>query len=143
MSHASTAHSGTGPDVEREEEQRHEEVERPFHDRYDDALANPRLSRSLTNFQQSWRKDRATMMAEVDFDTLRAQLKAAKTEAIDNLDRYLDQFTAAAERAGSIVHVAADADEATAIVREIAREHDVKLIAKSKSMVSEEIELNH
>jgi iron-sulfur cluster protein len=143
MSHAPTANPGTSPDVEREEKQRHEEVERPFHDRYDDALANARLSRSLTNFQQSWRKDRATMMAEVDFETLRARLKAAKTEAIDNLDQYLGQFIVAAERAGSIVHLAADADEATAIVRDIARKHDVKLVAKSKSMVSEEIELNH
>ncbi len=130
-------------ELDQAEEARHEEVERPFHDRYDDALANPRLSTSLTNFQQSWRRDRATVMSEVDFQTLRARMKAAKTEAIDNLDHYLEQFVQAAEAAGSIVHFAADGDEATRIVKQIARDHEVTLVAKSKSMVSEEIELNH
>ena len=36
-----------------------------------------------------------------------------------------------------------DADQAIRLVLEIAREHDARLIAKSKTMVSEEIGLNH
>ncbi|HYJ12461.1 MAG TPA: LUD domain-containing protein [Thermomicrobiales bacterium] len=116
--------------------------DRPFPERYERAIDNPQLSTSLTNFQQSWRRDRTNVMAEVDFENLRGMLKAAKTEAIDNLDHYLEQFVQQAEAVGSIVHFAADAEEATAIIHSIATQHGVKLIAKSKSMVSEEIELN-
>lgn len=117
--------------------------EPPFDERFDTAMANPRLATNLTNFQQAWRQSRSDIMAEVDFETLRDRMKAAKTDAIDNLDDYLAIFVAHAKDAGATVHFAATADEATTIIRDIARQHDVKLVAKSKSMVSEEIELNH
>jgi len=130
---ADAAHELTG---------QHGHDDRPFRERYAAAVADAQLARNLTNFQQSWKASRADVMAEVDFDTLRHALKAAKTEAIDNLDHYLDQFVAQAEAAGTTVHFAADADEATAIVHRIAADHGVRLVAKSKSMVSEEIELN-
>jgi iron-sulfur cluster protein len=121
----------------------HGEPEHSFAERYADVLANGQLARNLTNFQQSWRASRSSIMEDVDFETLRTRMKEAKTEAIDNLDRYLDQFVEKIQAAGTTVHFAADADEATAIIREIAERHDVKLVAKSKSMVSEEIEINH
>ncbi len=115
----------------------------PFRKRYTDAIANPRLSRNLTAFQRSWRDSRGEAVAEVDFAALRASLKAAKTDVVENLDRYLDQFQAAAEAAGVTVHRAPDAVAAVAIVRDLATAHGVRVIAKSKSMVSEEIDLNH
>jgi len=121
----------------------HGEPEHDFADRYADVLANGQLARNLTNFQRSWRASRSTVMEDIDFETLRTRMKAAKTEAIDNLDHYLDQFVGKVRAAGTTVHFAADADEATAIIREIAERHQVTLVAKSKSMVSEEIELNH
>ncbi|MEJ7838571.1 MAG: LUD domain-containing protein, partial [Thermomicrobiales bacterium] len=121
----------------------HLDVEPPFDERFDTAMANPRLANNLTNFQQAWRQSRSDVMAEVDFETLRGRMKAAKTEAIDHLDDYLAMFVSSARDAGATIHFAETADDATAIIREIARQHDVKLVAKSKSMVSEEIELNH
>ncbi|MDQ3653479.1 MAG: LUD domain-containing protein [Chloroflexota bacterium] len=129
-------------DADYEEEHNHGHDDRPFGERYGDAIGNTQLSRNLTNFQQSWKASRADVMEEIDFDVLRSALKAAKTEAIDNLDHYLDQFVAQAEATGTIVHMATDADEATAIIHELAVRHEVKQVAKSKSMVSEEIELN-
>jgi iron-sulfur cluster protein len=117
-------------------------LETSFDDRYHEAVGNAQLSRNLTTFQQSWRRDRSAIMEEVDFETLRRRMKGAKTDAIDHLDHYLDQFVAQVEQAGTTVHFAADADEATGIIRDLARQHGVKLVAKSKSMVSEEIELN-
>lgn len=114
-----------------------------FKDRYTQALDNPRLSRNLTNFQQNWRPSRNAMMDEVDFVDLRSMLKAAKTAVIADHDRYLEQFQEAAERTGATVHHAADAAAANRIVQELAERHGVSLIAKSKTMVSEEIELNH
>lgn len=114
----------------------------PFKDLYEQALADSQQSTSLSNFQTSWRTTRDAQFAEVDFSSERTKMKAAKTEAIDNLDEYLEQFIAAAEKSGAHVHLAETADDANNIVRRIAAEHNVELVAKSKSMVSEELFLN-
>lgn len=114
----------------------------PFAERYGRALGAERLSGNLTRFQQGWRQSRGDVMAEVEFESLRARLKRSKTLITDDIDRYLDQFQAEAEKAGVMVHRAATADDANRIVRDIAQQHSVNLVAKSKSMVTEETELN-
>ena len=73
-------------DAEHELAGQHGHDDRPFGERYADAVGDAQLSRNLTNFQQSWRASRGEVMGDVDFDALRARMKAAKTEAIDNLD---------------------------------------------------------
>lgn len=65
-----------------------------------------------------------------------------KQHALENLPRYLEQFVAAAERNGTRVHFAADADAARRIICEIARASGSKLAVKAKSMTTEEIQLN-
>lgn len=114
----------------------------PFQELYNRALEDTQQSTSLSNFQTSWRQTRDAQFVEVDFGEQRALMKAAKTEAIDNLDHYLDQFIAAAEQSGAKVHLAETAKDANDIVRRIAAENNVTLVAKSKSMVSEELFLN-
>ena len=114
-----------------------------FPERYDRALADPRLQRNLTNFQQAWRRSRNDAFKALDFEAYRQRLKAAKTEVIDNLEHYLREFHAAATRAGATVHYAEDAAAATQLIRDLAVKHGVRAVAKSKSMVSEEVELNH
>jgi L-lactate dehydrogenase complex protein LldF len=107
------------------------------------ALENPRLRNNLTAFQQGWRSARDHAADEIDFSTLQARLKRAKTAVTTDLDRYLEGFRLAAEVAGATVHIASDAGAANRVILDIARRHDVSLIAKSKSMVSEEIGFNH
>jgi iron-sulfur cluster protein len=121
----------------------HGQVPRTFRERYDRALANPQLARNLTTFQRSWRDSRGAAVGEVDFPALRARMRAVKTGVVADLDRYVAEFQAAAERAGARVHHARDAAEANRIVRELARARGVAVVAKSKSMVSEEVDLNH
>jgi len=53
------------------------------------------------------------------------------------------RLTRKAKSNGIVIHLAADADEAVQIVLKIAEETHCRLIAKSKTMVSEEIGLNH
>ena len=77
-----------------------------------------------------------------DGEPLRDHLKAVRGATIANLAVYLEQFERNAQAAGTIVHWARDGAEATAIVAAIAREHGVELVAKSKSMATEEIKLN-
>ena len=115
----------------------------PFGERYRQALERPHLARNLTNFQRAWREARGQAMGEVGFEELRQRLKAAKSTVTADLDRFLDQFVAGAERAGVAVHHAGDAAAANRIAREIAASSGARLVAKSKSMVTEETELNH
>ena len=118
-------------------------LELPFPDRYDTALANKRLSTNITRYQQNWRVSRNTAMEEVGFIDLKAELRAAKAKALDNLEETIAQFVENATKNGATVHFAKDATEATDIFRRIARERAIRLVVKSKSMVSEEVELNH
>jgi L-lactate dehydrogenase complex protein LldF len=66
-----------------------------------------------------------------------------RLHAISHLDAYLEQAEEAVRKAGGHVHWARDAEEARKIVLQIARQHQVRNVVKSKSMVTEEIGLNH
>jgi L-lactate dehydrogenase complex protein LldF len=76
-------------------------------------------------------------------EELRAQAHSIRQHTIKNLDHYLLQFVQQLESNGIQVHRAADAQEAQRLVVQIARDHNATLVAKAKSMVSEEIHLNH
>ncbi len=77
-----------------------------------------------------------------DFYGLRKQAHNIRMEVLDNLDSYLAAFSKKAQENGFIIHWAADAEEARKIVLAIAQRKNARLIAKSKSMMSEEINLN-
>jgi L-lactate dehydrogenase complex protein LldF len=66
-----------------------------------------------------------------------------KREALKNLDEYLLQFEKNISSRGTVVHWAEDAKEAGALINEIIKENGGKLVVKSKSMTTEEIEFNH
>ena len=74
---------------------------------------------------------------------LRAKAHLIRQDVVEHLDSYLEQFISRAGENGIVIHRAEDADQAIKMVLEIAEQHDAKLIAKSKTMVSEEIGLNH
>ena len=73
----------------------------------------------------------------------RTRGKSIREHTIQNLDYYLDQFSSNMEKAGGHVHFAADAAEALEITDRIVKAKNAKLVAKSKSMVSEELHINH
>jgi L-lactate dehydrogenase complex protein LldF len=75
-------------------------------------------------------------------EAMRARAHAVRADVIANLDRYLAQFTNQLETHGTLVHRAESAAQAIQIILEIAKRNGVRLVAKSKTMVSEEIELN-
>lgn len=76
-------------------------------------------------------------------DAMRDRARAIRLRTLAELDRHLATFADALERSGARVHFAADGDEANHIITHIAADRNVARIVKSKSMVSEEIELNH
>jgi L-lactate dehydrogenase complex protein LldF len=86
---------------------------------------------------------RAAAVAEVDvWQDIRTHAAALRDRVIANLDAYLIEFEQNATLRGAVVHWAETAEEANAIIVGIAQRNDVKIVTKSKSMVSEEISLN-
>jgi L-lactate dehydrogenase complex protein LldF len=65
-----------------------------------------------------------------------------RAHTVAHLDYYLDQFSRNLEAAGHTVHFAENAHEAAEIVLSIAKAKNARLVAKSKSMVSEEVHIN-
>jgi L-lactate dehydrogenase complex protein LldF len=66
-----------------------------------------------------------------------------KSQAINNLHDYLLQFENKITANGASVIWAEDTDEAIVAVKKILIENNAKTVVKSKSMTTEEIELNH
>jgi L-lactate dehydrogenase complex protein LldF len=77
-----------------------------------------------------------------DVESLRRRAHDARLRVIDDLDTHVTRFSAALEARGGHVHFARTGADANAYVSEVCRRADAKLVAKSKSMLTEEIGLN-
>ncbi|MFO0820968.1 MAG: lactate utilization protein B [Pirellulales bacterium] len=77
-----------------------------------------------------------------EWETLRERASAIKSHMISRLADYLEQFEREATRRGAVVHWAANAAEHNEIVLKILQQHNVRKVAKSKSMLTEECHLN-
>ena len=75
-------------------------------------------------------------------DALRDQARSIKEATLQRLDHYLGLLADNVERLGGHVHWAATAEEAREIVLRLCRDRGVKMAVKSKSMATEEIDLN-
>ncbi|GMU23087.1 MAG: iron-sulfur cluster-binding protein [Phycisphaerae bacterium] len=119
-------------------------VEPDFKQRAALAIANARLGLAVDRATRRQDGGRRVALPELP-DALKARELAAriKDHTLQNLDRYLEQFANNVRQHGGHVHFAADAQEANAIVEQIARNAQVRTIIKAKSMVGEEIEINH
>jgi L-lactate dehydrogenase complex protein LldF len=76
-----------------------------------------------------------------DADKLRTLAGQIKQHALDYLDYYLEQLATNVRKNGGQVHFARDGAEAKRIITNIAAKANCKSCIKSKSMVSEEIDL--
>ncbi|MEZ4712646.1 MAG: LutB/LldF family L-lactate oxidation iron-sulfur protein [Caldilineaceae bacterium] len=75
-------------------------------------------------------------------EAMRQQAAAAKRRALNNLPALLERAEANMQANGMTVLWAIDAAEVNRLVLEIAQQHNVQTVAKSKSMVTEEVGLN-
>jgi L-lactate dehydrogenase complex protein LldF len=78
-----------------------------------------------------------------DWEDLRETASKIKEHMLSNMDEYLLQFEKKAQENGVTVHWAADADEHNQIVYNILAKSNVKNVVKSKSMLTEECQMNH
>lgn len=75
-------------------------------------------------------------------DEMRDRARAIRMHSLENLDRLLAGFADRLEDLGGHAHFASDAQEANEIIEGILTRTNSRLVVKSKSMVTEEIELN-
>ncbi len=92
---------------------------------------------------RGFNRGRMEATAELDdYDELKARARAHKEDAIERLPSLIEQVQEAVEARGGSVYLAEDAADASAYVREVAAEADVETAVKSKSMTTEEVDLN-
>ncbi len=118
-------------------------MNRKTRQREKEAVANPQVRLALQRATRSSSLGHAAAVASIDWEGLRKELRSIKEESIEGLPEMVQQFRNEAEKAGAVVHEAQDGGAARAYALELARSRGVKLAVKSKSMLTEEIELNH
>src|SRR5215216_597587 len=132
-----------------------------FRERIRASLSNETLQIALDNNAERRQHVRALAFESIpDWRERRRRAHAIRADVIEHLDEYITQLVQKNEENGVIVHCAKDAAEAIRIVLEIVKDlpqssqRNTKdslvnipgkqiLVAKSKSMVTEEINLNH
>jgi len=77
-----------------------------------------------------------------DYQELRTQANAIKKHTIDNLDHYLEQFERNVAAHGGKVVYCKDGKEVSDFILNLAKERAAHLIAKSKSMTTEQVDPN-
>jgi L-lactate dehydrogenase complex protein LldF len=77
----------------------------------------------------------------LDWEAARDHCRAVKWEAVNHLDKYLLEFESRVKERGGHVFWAETAADARQYISELAARKNVRTVVKSKSMVSEEVEL--
>ncbi len=107
------------------------------------ALADTQLQKALGHVRVNFVERRAAAAARLpEFEALRDAARDIKDHVLAHLDLYLETYEKKVIASGGHVHYARTGKEACDIIVGICREADARLVAKGKSMVSEEIGLN-
>ena len=108
------------------------------------ALKDEKIQRNLKGLYSGFHQARISAAeATPNWEEMREQGRVIKAHTLENLDYYLELVEANVTRAGGKVYFATDAEAANRYVVELARSKGVKIAIKSKSMISEEMGLNH
>ena len=115
----------------------------PFPQRAHAALGDAHLQEALTIATTKFIGLRKESFAGYPAgEALRDRARAIKEATLQQLDRHLERLADNVERLGGHVHWAATGDEARDIILRLCRDKGVRMAVKSKSMATEEIELN-
>lgn len=107
------------------------------------ALADTQLRRNIAHATGVIRTKRNGVVGELDdWQELRRAGAAIKDRTLRHLDRYLEEFEAAATAAGAQVHWARDGDEANRVVADLVKAAGADEVVKVKSMATQEMGMN-
>ncbi|MDZ4859568.1 MAG: LUD domain-containing protein, partial [Candidatus Hydrogenedentes bacterium] len=109
-----------------------------------ESIANPKDSHALMRCMQRGRDKRTEALAVLPGGAaFRDDVKRVKDRCIENLPALLERFVENSRKRGAQVFLAKDGAAVIEYVLRLALERGVKTIAKSKSLTTEEIEINH
>ncbi|MDS0276723.1 LUD domain-containing protein [Halomicroarcula sp. S1AR25-4] len=92
---------------------------------------------------QGFNEGRYASVADLeDYEALKSEARAIKEDAIERLPELVDRLETSVVENGGTVYVAEDAADANEYIRSVVAERDASRVVKSKSMTSEELEVN-
>lgn len=97
------------------------------------------INNNISKYNNSFEKGKDKFY---NLDNSKKKANIIKWKAIENLDRYLLDFESNFTKRGGKVLWANDAEEARAEIAKIVEQYGAKSVVKSKSMATEEIDLN-
>lgn len=107
------------------------------------ALQDDHLHQALDgNYLRSLESRSTAMAALPDAEEVRDRARDIRVDTLAHLDVYLEQLESQVTNHGGVVHWAENAEQAATLVLQIAEAEGAQLVAKSKSMLTEEIGLN-
>lgn len=108
-----------------------------------EALADKQLRTALSGLRTGLVSQRQIAYESLpQFEAYRTKARDIRDHTLANLDTYLEAYERNAKAAGANVHWAPTAADARTIVLNICKQAGAQLVAKGKSMISEEIGLN-
>ncbi|MDE3157507.1 MAG: iron-sulfur cluster-binding protein [Acidobacteriota bacterium] len=116
-----------------------------FERKIHETLADTRLQQAVYTATGRLKDSRLAVIAPhvlPDYQELRAHAHLLKRHTVDHLDHYLEKFQRNVESRGGQVVFCNDGAEVTDFVLALAKKRGARLIVKSKSMTTEEVDLN-
>ncbi|MYL59423.1 amino acid dehydrogenase, partial [Virgibacillus halodenitrificans] len=114
-----------------------------FKDRVQEGLKNDFMRQAVSSAQGRLRNGRLSAAEELgDWEDWRTLGEEIRTHTMENLDYYLQQLSEQVENRGGKVFFAETAEEANEYIKNVVKKKNGRKVAKSKSMVTEEIGLN-
>ena len=108
------------------------------------ALGDAQLQKALGNVKQGFIDKRQKAADKLpEFEALRDAARDIKNHTLEHLDLYLEAYESKVQASGGHVHFARNAEEARNVILRICREAGARTVTKGKSMISEEIGINH
>ncbi|MFC7394111.1 LutB/LldF family L-lactate oxidation iron-sulfur protein [Scopulibacillus cellulosilyticus] len=119
---------------------------RPFFERVDHEMKDSFMRQAVSKAQDNMRvqRDQVTVHDNDlgDWEEWRRAGEEIRQHTLENLDFYLRELSDNVAKRGGHVFFAKTAEDARQYIRDVAKEKEAKYIVKSKSMVTEEINLN-
>lgn len=113
-----------------------------FNDRLSANLDNDFMRSAVSSAQHRFQTRRSAAIESLDWEEWRNHGEEIRQHVLEHLDYYLYELSENVAARGGHVFFAKTAEEATNYITNIAKEKQAQKIVKSKSMVTEEINLN-
>lgn len=116
----------------------------PYKERLQKGINNDFMREAVSSAQGRFRTGRLTQAEELgNWEDWRQLGSEIRSHTLENIDFYLQQLSEQVSRRGGNVFFAQTAEEANEYIQNVVKKKQAKKIVKSKSMVTEEIGLNH